>query len=144
MSQLIGTHWLTGGNATPPMRTAAHYGFSIRQKSNSTWTRRSLGDFTRLIQAAWRKNSFDGDMDTMIGGMTGTRAVRMAMQKDSLLGTSRDESATFDLPQAVSPPAVEIRNPTQQRSKLSPWPCLRNISMPDLRGTKTLHGLVPS
>ncbi len=62
-------------------------------------------------QAAWSKSSFNGDMDTMIGGMTGTRAVRMAMQKDSLLGTSRDESATFDLPHAVSPPAVEIPEP---------------------------------
>ncbi len=54
--------------------------------------------------------SSDGEAE-IIGSMTGTKAVRLAMQKDALLGTSRNELATEDLPKAVSPPAIEIPEP---------------------------------
>lgn len=52
-------------------------------------------------------------MTDSIGQLTGTSAVRLAMQKASLLGTSRNEIANEPLPKAVSPPAIEIPKPDE-------------------------------
>ena len=54
---------------------------------------------------------YDADLERMAGILTGTEAVRLAMQKNALLGSSREEEATENLPKPVSPPPVRIPEP---------------------------------
>ena len=65
-------------------------------------------------EVASRPLLFSADMERHVGIMTGTEVVRLAMQKDSLLGTSRNEAATEDLPKAASPPPIAIPEPAAE------------------------------
>ena len=54
---------------------------------------------------------YDADVERRAGFLTGAEAVRLAMQKNALLGSLRQEEATEELPKPVSPPPVFIPEP---------------------------------
>ncbi|MCA9061191.1 MAG: hypothetical protein KDA85_21910, partial [Planctomycetaceae bacterium] len=72
-----------------------------------------LSDRLKLPKAEIKSQPFyyDASTERFIGSLTGTEAVRLALQRDALLSVGREEEATESLPKPASPPPIEIPDP---------------------------------